>query len=977
MSRPDIMAGRAYVSLYVNQNGLTKGLNRARQRLSQFGSEMQSFGRSLITLSAGMLVPLALASKTFADFDDAMRAVKAVTGATESEFAKLTETAKQLGRTTSFTAIEVASLMTELGRAGFDTSQIDNMTGSVLALARATSTDATLASGIMAASIRQFGLGAGDASRVADSLTAAANKSFNTVEQLGEALSYAGPVAADFGMSIEDTLAILGGLGNVGIQASNAGTAVRRLLTLNGAEAEKLNGIFGVAFKDSEGNARPLVDVLGEVNTATQGLGTAARAEKFNEAFGLLGITGASAIGKSVGDIKSLAEEIKNAGGIAEQTAAEMDAGLGGSFRIFMSALEGVKIALGESLEAPLQSVVDAGAELLGMITQIVAANKPLIVSFAKWGAVIGVAGASLLAVGITASMVSVSIGGLMAAVSLASAAFALVVLPLHLVSAAIATVRVAMVSAVAVTAAMRAAIIATVAASTIARAPMLALAAATVAYRIAVVSTTAAVALFRAATVSAAAVVVTMRSGLVATRTALIAMASGATAASIATKSLAISAAIIGALTSPIALTVAGIALLGTYAVRSAGGFEGLASSGNQALGSIGRAAEATRQNFVTAFGEIRETAGIAIGGIRDAFAAGDVQLAGQIAMTSMRLVVMQGMQAISQSIGGSFGDALSKITSQIMGGDFAGAFATAVTGMSQIWQTFSNSMVTGFVNASKSVLKVWRATIDSMANSILQAAGQGGIFGAIFESYSGVNVQEEMAKNAQLRSQEGVVRSNFETDIKDIESELSVATDPEQIRMLNEQLEVAKQNLADLDGGRMPDIFDQVANGTFSDPATEALADQATSLLDQYQQFSDQLRESADQAGEAAISGGADEASETIDKLQGDLLALRGLARFKRDAADREPGDPQSIAEAAAGGAGGRGGASGSAGPTLVTSSAAGLIAASQGAQQDSPVVRELREQRKQQKQIADKESVDRAMMLDALGNSGIQMV
>ncbi|MFN3194289.1 MAG: phage tail tape measure protein [Aureliella sp.] len=97
------------------------------------------------------------------------------------------------------------------------------------------------------------------------SSAAAANKSFNSVESLGEALSYAGPVAADANMSLEETLAILGTLGNIGIQGSSAGNALKRLLTLSAAESEKFQKVFGVATMDVAGNARPLVDVLGEV----------------------------------------------------------------------------------------------------------------------------------------------------------------------------------------------------------------------------------------------------------------------------------------------------------------------------------------------------------------------------------------------------------------------------------------------------------------------------------------------------------------------------------------------------------------------------------------------------------------------------------------------------------------------------------------------------------------------------------------
>ena len=81
---------------------------------------------------------------------------------------------------------------------------------------------------------------------------------------------------------------------------------MRRLLTISAAESEKFQKVFGVTTKDAQGNARSLVDVLGEVAAATDKMGTAEKAEKLNEVFGLLGITGASSIGKSVTDTREL-----------------------------------------------------------------------------------------------------------------------------------------------------------------------------------------------------------------------------------------------------------------------------------------------------------------------------------------------------------------------------------------------------------------------------------------------------------------------------------------------------------------------------------------------------------------------------------------------------------------------------------------------------------------------------------------------
>lgn len=412
----DIEAGRAFVRVGIKEN--LAGLRKISNKLKTWGSSLAGIGAKMSIAMAGINVPLALAVKNFADFDDAMLAVKGVTQASASDFQKLTEKAKALGASTSFTAVEVAALMGELGRAGFSPDQINEMTEAVLNLSRATGTEATLASGIMAATIRQFGMEASDAARVADALTTAANKSFNTVEALGEAMSYAGPVARDFGMSIEDTLAVLGALGNVGIQGSNAGTALRRLLIITGAEAQKMEGIFGGSFRDAAGNALPLIDILQRINEATKNLGSGQRAEKLNEAFGLLGITGASALSNSVADIGELRKALSDAGGAAAKTAAEMDSGLGGSLRILMSAVEGVKIAFGAALAPVLQRIGAIMTNVSGAVKTFIDANQGVAVAFAGVVAALSAAAIAITTLGVTMWGAGAALGGIVSILS-------------------------------------------------------------------------------------------------------------------------------------------------------------------------------------------------------------------------------------------------------------------------------------------------------------------------------------------------------------------------------------------------------------------------------------------------------------------------------------------------------------------------------------------------------------------------------
>lgn len=424
MARADVQAGKAYVTLYVRNSLLVKGLKDVRAQIKSLADQFTQLGSTMLRFGIAAGIPAGLSLKTYADFDDAMRAVRGVTQASADDFQKLTDKAKALGASTSFTATQVANLMIELGRAGFSPDQVNEMTGAVLNLSRATGTDATLSAGIMAATIRQFALQATEATRVSDALTVAANKSFNSVESLGESLNYAGPVAADFNMSLEDTLAILGALGNVGIQGSEAGTALRRLLVISGAEAKNLQKIFGVSFLDAAGNARPLVDALGDVFAATKNLSTSQRSSKFNEAFGLLGITSASAISKNVADVKALREELGRAEGTAAKTAAEMDAGFGGSLRIMLSAVEAVAIAVGESLAGPLKKAADAATPFIQLAAEWVKQNTGIVNTI---GAVIAgtiAVGGTLIAVGGALNVILFAMSGLGALVGVVSLVF-------------------------------------------------------------------------------------------------------------------------------------------------------------------------------------------------------------------------------------------------------------------------------------------------------------------------------------------------------------------------------------------------------------------------------------------------------------------------------------------------------------------------------------------------------------------------
>ena len=173
---------------------------------------------------------------TAREYQKAVSTLQAITGETKDGLAELTEQARQLGATTTYTATEVVQLQTELAKLGYTKGDIKNMTESVLYFAQATGASLAEASSMTGAALRMFEKDTTDTQEFVDKLAASTTKSALSFTYLDNALSTVSPVANAFGFQIEDVLALLGQLANAGFDASSAATATRNIL-LNLADA--------------------------------------------------------------------------------------------------------------------------------------------------------------------------------------------------------------------------------------------------------------------------------------------------------------------------------------------------------------------------------------------------------------------------------------------------------------------------------------------------------------------------------------------------------------------------------------------------------------------------------------------------------------------------------------------------------------------------------------------------------------------
>ena len=420
----EVKAGRAYVEILLDQTKFERGLKQAQQKLKSFGTALTGIGKNMLAVSGVLAAPMAFATKSFADFDDAMRMVKAVSGATESEFQRLTAAAEKLGRETSYTAREVAEGMTAMGRMGLKPDEILSAVPAVLSLSRATGTELGQAAEIASNNMRVFGLDTLKMANVADILTATANGSAQTLADLAEGLKMAGPQAAAANDNIVNVSGALGVLANMGIKGSLAGTALRKSYSqfAKTKVQDKLKAI-GVATTDANGNLRAMPEIIGDIARHMNDLPTAERLAFAEDIFDLRGSLAGLQLGGNVEQLDEFISRLKNVSGVADQAAAEMDAGIGGAFRIMMSAIEGCQIAIGRIIGEALTPYMKRLSSVLNVVAEWIAAHKDVVIMAAQVIAGIAAVGVGMIAAGLAIKAMAVGAGVLSSVFALLKAA--------------------------------------------------------------------------------------------------------------------------------------------------------------------------------------------------------------------------------------------------------------------------------------------------------------------------------------------------------------------------------------------------------------------------------------------------------------------------------------------------------------------------------------------------------------------------
>lgn len=370
-------AGRisnSFRTMMNDMNTWNRGIQMSAANAFDFGKELVGGMAKAYQYSAGVYDQVFLASK--------------MSGANAAQQARLMQVAKEVNEVTPLTAKDIASGERYLAMAGNNVEQIEKMIGPAAKLASIFSMPIGEKGGVadlMTNIMQTFNIPSQNATQVVDQLATAVTSANISLTDLAQSFQYSGAEFRNAKISMGDAAAAIGVLGNQGIQASSAGTALAnmmRYLTLSvtgqkkaGSTMLKSLGIDPASLVDSQGNLLRLdkiITILGDKLRGRRGIDISSAL--FN-IFGVRGTRAASALlqdyWSGTNKLTELMDKVNSAKGTVESLTQERLQTPAGIIEQFKSNWENFVVTVGSTLAQVFNPLLKFGSGLLKIINDI------------------------------------------------------------------------------------------------------------------------------------------------------------------------------------------------------------------------------------------------------------------------------------------------------------------------------------------------------------------------------------------------------------------------------------------------------------------------------------------------------------------------------------------------------------------------------------------------------------------------------
>jgi len=357
-------------------NRVRKSLEKINKAAKRTGSIMGGMLGSMAISQGLFLMSMGVRKVTeeFVGMDQALTSAgakfpKLIAKGTK-DFEKLEAAARKVGGATEFTSKAAAEGLSFLAMAGFTAKQSISALPTIVDLATSANTDLARATDIASDALGAFNLRSEDPAtltknlaRITDVFAATTTSANVTLENLFETMKDGGQVMTGTGQTLETFAAMTGLMGNAGIKGSKAGTTLKNIMLRLAAPTGKAAAMIDemrLKVADSNGDMRDMVDILEDLEKATEGMGTQQKSAAFDVILGKRAIAGANVIMmQGVRSLREYREALKKAEGASAKMADMMRKGLGVRLMVLKSSLIELGMKVLETFQEQFPNALD------------------------------------------------------------------------------------------------------------------------------------------------------------------------------------------------------------------------------------------------------------------------------------------------------------------------------------------------------------------------------------------------------------------------------------------------------------------------------------------------------------------------------------------------------------------------------------------------------------------------------------------
>lgn len=267
-----------------------------------------------------------------------------------------------------------------MAMAGWKTKDMISGISGIMNLAAASGADLARTSDIVTDALTAFGKSASDSGTFADVMAAASSNANTNVEMMGETFKYVGAAAGAMGYSIQDIALATGLMANSGIKGSEAGTALRSVITRMAKPTKESSAAMkklGLSMTDSKGRMKSFGTIMKDMRKGMKGMTEDQKASYAAMLGGQEAMSGVLAIANaSEKDFNKLSKAIDNSKNAAQNMAKVKLDNLKGDVTILKSSMEGLGITIFDRVGGNLRGLVGTATDAVGKINEKLSNGK-------------------------------------------------------------------------------------------------------------------------------------------------------------------------------------------------------------------------------------------------------------------------------------------------------------------------------------------------------------------------------------------------------------------------------------------------------------------------------------------------------------------------------------------------------------------------------------------------------------------------